>query len=168
MKDIIIQLGIGIVMAILWFIAVLAIVVTWLVIIIYSFLSWLVGRDGNKKTNCPIKKSEYVETSPAPKINISDVEFESLFAPKPFPKPYTPDNNPLYILEGDWEDWRKKHLFDTKKIFAEVDASNIRMSSMTKKQRHALRDGISGRFKKRDPLPITRYGQPKIERFKAN
>lgn len=167
MKDFIIQFGIAIIMAILLVITILAIVVTWLGIVIYSFFSWLAEHDGSShKPYVPSNiKSKYIETSLALKPSISDAEFESLFAPKVFPKPYTPDNNPLYILQGDWEDWKKKHPFDKKMIFDEVDASDIRM---TKKQRHTFRDITNGRFKKREPLPITRYGQPKIERFKTN
>lgn len=56
--------------------------------------------------------------------------------------------------------------FDREKIFAAVDASNVRMSEPSAmKERHNLR-GKDGRFVKRPlDIPITRYGVPTNQRW---
>jgi len=73
----------------------------------------------------------------------------------------------------DWDEYDKLIEFDRKKVFAAVDASNVRISNMSKKERHNLRDEV-GKFRKKteqdnqQQLPITRYGVPTVERFKDN
>jgi hypothetical protein len=163
-KDFFTQIGIGIVMAILFVVTILSIALVWAGVLLYSAFQWLVTHDGYTHNKCKCGCGGNTNKPLDPKL---EEEFDRVFSKKPFPKPYSPTDNPLYQLEQNYAEWKAKlPPFDREKVFKAVDESNVRMSKMTRKERHNLR-GEKGRFIKRSQAetPITRYGVPTSERF---
>ena len=165
--DFFIQIGIAVVMACLFAITIMAIIVVWICILGYSAVRWVIHYDGFSHN-----KSEYTNMTKLykpidPKL---EEEFEKVFAKKPFPQPYSPADNPLYQTQPSPEALARLKAslppFDREKVFKAVDESSVRMSKMTRKERHNLR-GEKGRFIKRNQVetPITRYGVKTSERF---
>ncbi len=167
MKDFFIQIGIGIVMTALFVVTIIAIGLVWASILLYSAFQWLVTNDGytHNKCKCGCGNINKLYKPLDPKL---EQEFNAAFSKKPFPKPYSPTDNPLYRPTPEELAKLKAKLppFDREKVFKMVDESNVRMSKMTQKERHNLR-GEKGRFIKRSQAqtPITRYGVPTSERF---
>lgn len=123
-----------------------------------SIVMWLVRiseKDGFTHKN-PIKTQDRIYPSP----EFSDDVFDKTFASKPLPKPYNPQTNPLYVPKP------ATPVFNQNEPFVEVEKSNILMSKTPKKKRYSLR-GSDGKFIKKNPLPITRYGVATCERFKG-
>lgn len=144
MKELLIQIWTGFLMASLFVVAALAIVVTWVFVMLYYLFQWMVTEDGYSHN-----KSQPLD----PKL---EEQFDSAFSNKPFPKPYSPTENPLYIPKPEYPPTHeeleqlkaKLPPFDREKVFKMVDESSARMSKMTQKERHNLR-GEKGRFIKK-------------------
>ncbi len=186
MKDFFIQIGIGIVMTALFVVTIIAIGLVWASVLLYSTFQWLVTNDGytHNKCKCGCGNINKLYKPLDPKL---EQEFNVAFSKKPFPKPYSPTDNPLFRPTPEELAKLKAKLppFDREKVFKAVDDSNVRMSNKTfgrvvaevtfneilKKAngRHTLR-GEKGQFIKgsQTETPITRYGVPTNERFEKN
>jgi hypothetical protein len=139
MKNLLTQIGIGIVMAVGVVIAVIGIVGVWLSVVIYQFMVWLLTTDGLSHNKSPIVDTPpVIEKERNRKLAAGlelDAQIDAAFSKKPLPKPYTPTDNPLYQLgreEGEryMADLKSKLLpFNRKEVFRMVDESNERMSN---------------------------------------
>jgi hypothetical protein len=166
------QIGISIVLAIGFSIAVIIVIGIWCGVLIYDALNY-VFKFNNVGDN---KKIKPVTTMPAPPVikrntDRLDEEIDKAFAVKPLPKPYSPTDNPLYAkktteqIQQEWAERNPEFVkwlnnqgitfdsikkpsvpFDREKVFAAVDESNVRMSN--KKKRYNLRNKKTGRFVK--------------------
>jgi len=157
MKDFFIQIGIGIVMAILFVVTILSIALVWAGVLLYSAFQWLITNDGftHNKCKCGCKNHTEPYKPLDPKL---EEEFDKAFSKKPFPKPYSPTDNPLY-QSGQTQILNKT----PGQIVPEAMFKKILNKA---KSRHNLR-GEKGRFIKRSQTdtPITRYGEPTYKRF---
>ena len=111
--------------------AILIIIPIFIIIWLGVFVSWLSSKDGVSHNKPPIAKPDAPKDDYLESIECDEdrERFDAIFAKKPFPEPYNPSKNPLYL---------KPEGFDKEKVFAAVDDSNVRMSNMSKKERHAL------------------------------